>query len=76
MRCPHCRSDLKSIVMETRQQDGAIVRRRSCTACSKPYVSEERPAPDLIIRDLRAVKAVRKPAVKYKFNRDLTDAFR
>lgn len=42
MKCPHCRH-LESKVVQTRDVDGAIRRRRQCLLCDKRFTTFERP---------------------------------
>lgn len=41
MTCPHCKADVKSPVVETRQHEGDIYRRRSCGNCGRSYITVE-----------------------------------
>lgn len=47
MNCPHCNIESNAVVLETRKQDGAIIRKRACGHCGKNYFSRE--VPDLSI---------------------------
>lgn len=41
MNCPHCKTQTKHAVKETRLQDGDIVRRRVCGCCGKHFGTRE-----------------------------------
>ena len=41
MNCPHCKTQTRHIVKETRLQDGGIVRRRVCDCCGKHFGTRE-----------------------------------
>lgn len=47
MICPHCATQSKFVVKETRLQDGDVVRRRACDACGKHFGTRERVDPTL-----------------------------
>lgn len=50
MRCPHC-SHLNTKVIETRESDEAVRRRRQCEACNLRFTTYERTQlPRLVIR--------------------------
>lgn len=50
MRCPHCGYS-QSRVIETRESDDAVRRRRECDSCHLRFTTYERPqAPRLIVR--------------------------
>lgn len=50
MRCPHC-GHTQSRVIETRESDEAIRRRRACEACGLRFTTYERPQfPRLVVR--------------------------
>src|SRR5439155_23813168 len=41
MRCPYCEDD-STHVLETREADGALRRRRACRACQRRFTTYER----------------------------------
>lgn len=41
MKCPHCKSEAKKLVKETRLLDGDIVRRRECGTCGRVFGTRE-----------------------------------
>lgn len=41
MKCPHCKLGTLGKVLETRAQDGVILRRRHCGACGNRTVTRE-----------------------------------
>jgi transcriptional regulator NrdR family protein len=41
MNCPHCQTESNGNVLETRKQDGAIIRKRACGNCGKNFYSRE-----------------------------------
>lgn len=41
MRCPHCQHDGKAAVIESRQIDGDVYRKRTCGKCFKGFTSRE-----------------------------------
>jgi transcriptional regulator NrdR family protein len=41
MKCPHCQTESKSLVKETRLQFGELARRRECTGCGAMFVTRE-----------------------------------
>ena len=41
MICPHCHSEAKSRVLETRLTADTISRRRECGSCAKTFTTEE-----------------------------------
>jgi transcriptional regulator NrdR family protein len=47
MKCPHCKAEGKSKVLESRPHDGRIWRRRMCPLCFKTYVSSEHAEPEM-----------------------------
>lgn len=47
MNCPHCQTNSKLHVKETRLQDGDIVRRRACENCGKHFGTREKHDPKL-----------------------------
>lgn len=50
MRCPHC-GHTQSRVIETRESDEAVRRRRECEACELRFTTYERPQfPKLVVR--------------------------
>ncbi|MBI3973833.1 MAG: transcriptional regulator NrdR [Chloroflexi bacterium] len=50
MRCPHCGSQ-QSRVVETREAEDAVRRRRECSACKLRFTTYERPQfPRLVVR--------------------------
>lgn len=42
MNCPHCKSETRFTVRETRLRDGDIVRRRECSECGNHFGTRER----------------------------------
>jgi transcriptional regulator NrdR family protein len=52
MKCPHCDTECNALVLETRKQDGGILRKRVCGSCSRPFMSMEKP--DLTLHMSRA----------------------
>lgn len=51
MKCPHCGAVIRSKVLESRQHDGRVYRRRACGACFKYFVSQEEAPPGLKMPD-------------------------
>ena len=49
MKCPHCKLGTLGKVLETRPQDGVILRRRYCGACGGRAVTREDLFPDGVI---------------------------
>lgn len=47
MMCPHCHTDGKAPVMETRAVKGEVFRRRGCGHCGRAFVSVENAPPKL-----------------------------
>lgn len=41
MKCPHCHSETKSRVLETRLLGDQIARRRECGSCATTFTTEE-----------------------------------
>lgn len=41
VKCPHCDSEINSLVLETRKNDVDIYRRRVCPDCAKSVVTRE-----------------------------------
>lgn len=41
MKCPHCESETKTRVKETRLADGDVVRRRECDTCGSAFGTRE-----------------------------------
>ena len=41
MKCPHCDSEINSLILETRKDGVDIYRRRACPDCSKSVVTRE-----------------------------------
>lgn len=52
MKCPHCHTECNALVLETRKQDGALIRKRACGHCGKSFYSRE--VADLSIKLQRA----------------------
>jgi len=52
MKCPHCQLECNALVLETRKQDGAVIRKRACGHCGKGFYSRE--VADLSIKLQRA----------------------
>lgn len=47
MKCPHCQKESRAKVMESRQCEGQVWRRRICGACFKTFVSVEVTDPNM-----------------------------
>ena len=43
MKCPHCDKECNGIVLETRKQDGDILRKRACGGCGKSFLPQSGP---------------------------------
>jgi transcriptional regulator NrdR family protein len=52
MICPHCDTECNALVLETRKQDGGLVRKRVCGHCGRPFLSMEKA--DLTLKLQRA----------------------
>lgn len=48
MQCPHCRRDQHKVI-DTRERDDAIRRRRQCKDCGQRFTTYEHVAPGLLI---------------------------
>lgn len=48
MKCPHCGVECNALVLETRKQDDAIIRKRACGSCGRFFLSKE--VPDLTVK--------------------------
>lgn len=64
MKCPLCLIDCNSVVLETRKQDGELLRRRACGHCGKNYFSREVPDLTVIARRIRPDKIAAREAAK------------
>ena len=62
MKCPHCQNECNALVLETRKQDGDILRKRACGSCGNSFLTAERPDVTLVMRRDRPDKKVDKPA--------------
>ena len=62
MKCPHCHVECNALVLETRKQDGAIVRKRVCGPCGRPFYSKEVPDLGLRLRRERPDKIAKRAA--------------
>lgn len=47
MKCPHCNKVIKSKVLESRQHNGQVYRRRHCLGCLAVYISVEQSTADM-----------------------------
>lgn len=56
MKCPHCTQECNALVLETRKQDDAIIRRRACGKCGKAFYSREVPDLTIVLRSTRTNK--------------------
>jgi len=74
MKCPHCDSEINSLILETRKNDVDIYRRRVCPDCSKSVVTREYADKDFKlplqarIRKLRPVDTLIEVGNKSVFN--------
>lgn len=60
-KCPFCSYE-ETKVLETREAEGAIKRRRECEKCGKRFVTYERPSVDIIV--------IKKDGRREDFNRE------
>lgn len=61
MNCPHCKAEHNGVVLETRKQDGDILRKRACGKCGKFFLTAEKADLSLVMRRFRADKLVTQP---------------
>ena len=65
MQCPHCKDECKALVLETRKQDGAIIRQRSCTSCEGQFLTREVADRSIILRrPIRPSKTARENVIE------------
>ena len=62
MNCPHCGKECNALILETRKQDGGIVRKRACGMCGRSFLSMERSDPSLKMARARPDKQIAKAA--------------
>lgn len=54
MNCPHCNSEEKSLIKETRLHEASIARKRECSTCGRLFVTRESVDVDLKLKDERS----------------------
>ena len=65
MQCPHCKDECKALVLETRKQDGTIIRRRTCGSCERPFLTQEVADRSIILRrPIRPSKTARENVIE------------
>lgn len=67
VKCPHCETDAKTLVKETRKKDGELARRRECTACGRFFFTREYFDPNFVLTKPRE----RSERKKHTSNNDL-----
>ena len=50
MNCPHCKIESNAVVLETRKQEGTIIRKRACGKCGKNFYSREAPDASIVLK--------------------------
>ena len=76
MNCPHCGEDNSALVLETRKQDGGIIRKRGCGKCNKYFLTVEKPDLTLQIKNVKWANRVKHAKIEEGVKATNLDAFK
>jgi transcriptional regulator NrdR family protein len=64
MNCPHCHTEAKGVVLETRKQDDSIIRKRACGHCGKGFCTREVPDASIVMKRERPDKIAKRADIE------------